>query len=494
MESTQQMSQNFVIGFGGTGARCVETLAYVAASRSIKVPMHVLIVDPDESNGNVSEAVKQLRRYQTICANVEAVGEHERAFFSTPLNAGLGEASFLWTNPQPNQEFQTLIQYSEQPETEKALLNLLYDESDMSLTFEKGYIGRAHIGSLDLLRNLESQIRNAASENDNVDRSKGGALQAFFKALRAATQQPGGANLIVIGSIFGGTGASGLPAIPPLISTILLEGLDKQLRLGCVQLAPYFTFPQGHEEDPDSALHPLATQAALYHYALTDTGYDRIYLIGAPTREQSNSENVPGGGAQKNQAHYVELAAALAVANFFDSPPTETGVEVVACGSEAVTWDNLPARGITDVRKNLTTFATFCALHANFLATDLAERRHQGSKWLQDLESSVGKTLGGQEPQIVALTEFSTRFIVWAMDVSRLAEVDLLTMSKSTDPNQLGSVANGGSHDVTPYHSLIFNLNSVGKNDQHSPIGWYIEALTRASSRFCKTNYSSWWH
>jgi hypothetical protein len=456
--------------------------------------MQILIVDPDESNGNVSEAVKQLRRYQAINADVEVLGNNERAFFSTPLNAGLGDNSFLWTNPQPNQEFQTLIQYASQSDTEKALLNLLYDESDMSLTFEKGYIGRAHIGSLDLLRNLESQIRNAASENENVDKSKSGALQIFFRALRAATQQPGGANLIVIGSIFGGTGASGLPAIPPLISTVLLAGLDKQLRLGCVQLAPYFTFPQGHDEDPDSALHPLATQAALYHYSLTDTGYDRIYLIGAPTREQSNSENVPGGGAQKNQSHYVELAAALAVANFFASPPNETGVEVVACASEAVTWNDLPARAVTDVRKNLTTFATFCALHANFLATDLAERRHEGSKWLQDLKSSVGKTLGGQEPEIGALTEFATRFINWAIDVSRLSEVDLLTMHKTTDPKQLGAVAGGGMATAAAFHKLIFNLNSKGKNNQHSPVGWYVDALTRASSEFCKVNYSTWWH
>jgi hypothetical protein len=488
------MSQNFVIAFGGTGARSIEALTYLAASNAINAPMHVLIVDPDESNGNVSEAVRQLRRYYSLQAKIQRQDTDRPSFFSLPVNAGLGDGSFLWTNPQPNEEFQTLIEFASQRAEEQDLLKLLYDQSDLNLTFEKGYIGRAHIGSLDLLRNLEAQIVNATRDDSEVERNDSGALQVFFKALRSATQQPGGARLIVLGSVFGGTGASGLPAIPPLLSNVLLSGLDNQLKIACVQIAPYFTFPPGGEEDPDSAMHPLATQAALFHYGLTDTGYDRIYLLGAPHREPANSENVAGGSAQRNQAHYVELATALAIAHFFDNPPEAESVEVVTCGSEGVTWSDLPYRSATHVQKNLASFATFCALHSGFLALDLAEGRHEGTKWQADLESGSARTLGGKEPEIKAMADFGKRFLAWATEVNRIDDVKLLTPGTIDDPNHLSSLTEGGGKSPHPYHALISNLNTSRNNQQRTGIGWYVASLTSASFRFCETNYSSWWH
>jgi hypothetical protein len=489
------MPQNFVISFGGTGARCMEAILYLAAAGSIRTPLQLLIVDPDETNGNVAETLKQLRRYQSIQKSViSPTTNGPPPFFSTPVNEGLAASSFMWSNPQPNQEFQTLIQYASQTSAEKGLLDLLYDESDLALTFEKGYVGRAHIGSLDLLRNLQAQIEWAAKDDVPKDSNKTEALLLFFKALRAATQQPGGARLLVIGSIFGGTGASGLPAIPPLLGEVLLSGLDSKLKLGCVQVAPYFTFPPGHEEDPDSALHPLATQAALFHYALTDTGYDRVYLVGAPTRVESNTENVPGGDSQKNKAHYVEIAAGLAAAHFFSNPPDADQPEVIACGSEGVSWDELPARTLTNIRKNFVSLATFCALHARFLSSDLEQGRHIGSKWHQDLTHSSTRRLGGQEPELRALTEFAVRFLKWAEEIRRVPNVQLLTVGDSADEGALSAMTLGGKSAANPYHRLISSMDRLPKLEQHTGIGWYVDGLSRSAFEYCADNYASWWH
>lgn len=486
------MTQNFVMGFGGTGARCMEALAYLAASRSITEPLHMLVVDPDETNGNVVQCLDQLRRYQSIQQHVAPNRESgARPFFSTPLNADLGSESFLWANPQPNTAFQELIEYTAQPEDTRALLDLLFDESDLKLTFEKGYIGRAHIGSIDLLRTLETQIRTIASSSDD-DRARPDAMRSFFSTLRAATQQPGGAHLLVVGSVFGGTGASGLPAIPSLLQSVLLSGLQKKLTIACIQVAPYFSFPQGRAEDPDSALHPLATQAALYHYSLTDVGYDRVYLVGAPTREESNSGNVVGGGAQRNVAHYVELAAGLAAAHFFAEPPDKETPEVFACGGLSVRWDSLPYQRATDVRKNLVALGTFCLLHAQFLAGSLDKRRHLETKWMSDLRSARGRELGGQERELRDLRDFAKRYLDWATEIQRISDVELFTLRELESVSALSSVAAGG-RSREPYHELITNLNMTRDVDQNSGAGWYVDALTRATVDFCRSNYAAWW-
>jgi hypothetical protein len=483
------MTQNFVMAFGGTGARCVEALTYLAASNAVQAPLHLLIVDPDETNGNVGEALKQLRRYHTIQEQVRPSTDAETPpFFSTRLNTDLGSDSYFWANPSPNVEFGSLINYAAHDADARALLDLLYDKEDMRLTFEKGYIGRAHIGSLDLMRTLRDQITTAAAD----ERDRPDSMLQFFRKLRAATQQPGGARLIVFGSVFGGTGASGLPAVPPLLRSVLLSGLQRDLSIACVQVTPYFSFPPGGEEDPDSALHPLATQAALYHYSLTDTGYDRIYLVGAPGREQSNRNNVVGGDAQRNMAHYVELAAALAAAHFFAAPPPAGGAEVMACGAEEVRWDKLPFEKESDLRRRLVSFGTFCLMHARFLGPEMQERRHIGSRWMDVLTAREGRRLGGQEGVLRDLQDFSERALTWARELQRIDGVDLFALPEQQSEQALASVARGGT-SRKPYHEIYSRLTATPDlKQQETGPGWYIEALTKASTQYSDSIYQGW--
>ena len=481
------MSQNFIVAFGGTGARCLEAIAYLAASRAIAEPLHVLLVDPDESNGNVSTTLTQLRRDQAVQALVKRPsGASVLPFFSTPINSGLGPKSLTWSNPQPNQSFGTRLQFASHSESERGLLELLYDRSDLEMTFEKGYVGRAHIGSLDLLRTLKAQIAGVARDDSGAG-GTGDALQSFFRAVREATQRPGGARLLVIGSVFGGTGASGLPAIPPLMRQVLLSGLQRELTMGCIQLAPYFSFPPGRPEDPDSALHPLATQAALHHYALADVGYDRLYLLGAPDRASSNEQNAPGGDSQRNRAHYVELAAALAAEHFFKQPPHGAG-EVLASGTSEITWDKLPNSVATKLRANLVSFATFCLMHTAHMSEALEERRHIRSKWHDDLIAGGRRQLSGQESALKELDGFARRFLIWAAELQRGQDVKLFALS-GTPADSLDKVMTGGG---TPdaYHHIVEALSKVGTLDQDSGEGWYVQALTQATDAFCKRNYN----
>src|SRR5687768_12361944 len=104
------MTQNFVMAFGGTGARCAEAITYLLASRTLLQPAHIILVDPDQTNGNVKETLWQLQRYAEIHRElVDRSATPSSPFFSTPLNTEGGSESFIWTNPQPNVPFSSLI-------------------------------------------------------------------------------------------------------------------------------------------------------------------------------------------------------------------------------------------------------------------------------------------------------------------------------------------------------------------------------------------------
>jgi len=495
------MVQNFVLAFGGTGARCAEALAYLAASRSLREPTHVLLIDPDAANGNVLLAVNQLQRYHALHRTLGETATTNGAappFFSTPLNATHEPGSFAWEYPNRTRDFATLVDYAVQSELHRDLLTLLYDEDDLQMTFEQGYVGRAHVGSLDLFRTLSRAIARARDETASGTREAipgrtaprtDDPLHVFFRELRTAAQGERRANLLVVGSVFGGTGASGLPAIPPLIRRVF-PGLHANLNLACVQLAPYFDFDAPNRPgDPDSSLHPLATQTALYHYASADAGYGRIYLLGAPSRTRTNDANFD----QRNAAHYVELAAALAAADFFANPPRpQSAVEVVASGSTQATWSRFPFGRSVSLQQNLVSFATFCLLHLHFLQPDLAAERHVEARWAVDLARQTRSRLRGGEAELNILREFCFRFLDWARQVQRTTDVPLFRIPDSPGEAALGQVTDGANGRGDAYHRIYAGLSKGGRINQGAPSGWYLAAVTRAVDRFCADNYT-WW-
>lgn len=504
------MTRNFVLAFGGSGARCAEAILYLCAARCIREPMHVLVIDPDHSNGNVKDALDQLQRYRAVRDALSA--ESTPSFFSTPLNEGVQDGSFAWQYPNKAVPFESLIDFGVQSAEHRALLSLLYDEGDLKMTFEQGYVGRAHVGSLDMFRTLRGTLEEIAKQ-EHVEReaarnpgargrpgdataaTANAALRDFVRGLTNAAQAgQGGANLIVLGSIFGGTGASGIPAFPPLLGAALRDYVPN-IRLGCVQLAPYFLFgPPASPGDPDPVLHPIATQAALYHYASAETGYSRFYLVGAPRREATNKGNWPGGAHQRNAAHYVELAAALAVSHFFSASDKASGPgAVAACGAPRVTWDSLPRPAQLRLQHEMAAFTTFCLLHARFLQPDLAGERHRDAKWAIDLWRRTGAPLSAQDEAVQRLSDFTERFLVWAKQLQdSVGEGDLFHIPDGDDAGALAGLVPGGTADGNPYHALVAALSRARVEAQSRPAGWYVEALSRAVGEFCEKNYS-WW-
>ncbi|HEV7904651.1 MAG TPA: hypothetical protein VGO96_12480, partial [Pyrinomonadaceae bacterium] len=57
---------HYFIGVGGTGARCMEAVLYLAACGLFTENLHILLIDPDANNGNSSGAEGLMEYYYQV--------------------------------------------------------------------------------------------------------------------------------------------------------------------------------------------------------------------------------------------------------------------------------------------------------------------------------------------------------------------------------------------------------------------------------------------
>src|ERR1700686_2737540 len=215
----------YVIGIGGTGAKCVEALIHLCAAGLMpdirnkqgqvvgKEDLYLAFVDADGSNGNLERARITLTQYEGCKSN--KLGSTD--LFKTPLLVVKGEdkSHDTWspftgegsTQPQlgtffdyeavstsPNQEHRRIAH----------LFDVLYSGEERTTTLERGFRGHPSIGAAV----LSSTLKFSGNE----------PWETFKNRIRQDVAAAGGAKIILIGSIFGGTGAAGLPTIARLIS------------------------------------------------------------------------------------------------------------------------------------------------------------------------------------------------------------------------------------------------------------------------------------
>ena len=127
--------------------------------------------------------------------------------------------------------------------------------------------------------------------------------------------------IAVVGSVFGGTGAAGIPTIMKVIQDHC-GGPKANLHFCGVLITPYFSVPPKREENGnipiDSDSFKSNTRSALRYYQFTDQ-FERIYLVGKTSLDFVNPRYADGGVGQNNKPHIVELFAAMAVRDFLES-------------------------------------------------------------------------------------------------------------------------------------------------------------------------------
>jgi len=361
----------FLFVTGGSGSRVVKALSMLMAAGLVLNDTETvipIIIDPDSSNGDLSRTVDILRTYKEIRLKTYSP---ESKFFRQKLTSldELGDGGFLSDNfifdidGVREQLFKEFIGYSSLSDQNKALISLLFSKANLDAAMNIGFNGNPNIGSVVLNKFKDT---------------------TFFKKFAANFVE--GDRIFIISSIFGGTGAAGFPLIVknirdarhPLPNHYAL----KNARIGAVTLLPYFSIAKNEETKNDSGTFYAKTKAALAYYARNLSGNSSLNaLYYAGDHNLNEQQGADGALKQKNKAHFIELAAALAIEDFMSREHTElqtangtaTNPKYLEFGIERetgnITFKELSRDTYNLIAVPLTTFQLF----KNFMANEYAK-------------------------------------------------------------------------------------------------------------------------
>lgn len=319
---------NFVIAVGGSGAKLMQTLIHLGACGLLpdaRREIDAILVDPDENNGNVDDC-QQLEHAYQLCQELQ-LGNTD--LFSTKITL-----SGPWSpihRPETD-SLNEIFQYSQLKNSgsvDADLMELLFESAERDMSIRQGFRGRPAIGA--------TVLANAVDFADEA---------GIWKRYRDRMKAAGDVNLLLSGSVFGGSGAAGVPTMFRLLKNEIGDKLQK-LRLGLILFLPYFQFQPipGERIQADPSAFPAATAEALKYYQ--ERGFlnmcQSIYTVGEHVPAEMTIAAV-GAAEQRNEPHFIELIAGLGAVRFFgDSPGQDHSLAIAARRSEpTLTWDDLP--------------------------------------------------------------------------------------------------------------------------------------------------------
>lgn len=329
------MDKLFVIAIGGTGMRCLESFVNLCAIGMFdEQEIEILTLDTDQSNGNKSRVENLIRLYNQIKSGGNP---NSNTFFSAKLNL-----SVFFTD-YGNQNYKQIAGISkgtnEQIKSNKLIADLFLDETTVQeFNLANGYRAQTHLGSM-LMYHAIIDAAVILGKGVNVQEHH----QALAGYIEKLAQSGSNARVFILGSIFGGTGASSIPVIPKAMQEFIkirsndTQSLDfNKTKFGSTLLTEYFTFNKPDEKQKsnaadsviaDSSYFPLNCQAALQFYQNDPTVqscYKSLYHIGWPIESKkvedlnSGHKTIIGGASQKNPCHITELLCACAAYDFFN--------------------------------------------------------------------------------------------------------------------------------------------------------------------------------
>jgi hypothetical protein len=511
------MQQNCVIGIGGTGARVIEAILHCCAAGLGPERLSVLLVDPDDGNGNLARTTQLLTKYRTAQEGIRGRVPGMRAFAT---HVTFAEQPVWSIFNEPNQTLGDYVNYKTLQQSDRNLgdfISLLFSEHELSTPLNEGFRGHPSIGAVVMAGpNMEAE-----------------PWKSFWEGIHECRQNEG--RVYLVGSIFGGTGAAGVPTFgasdmlkrAPAATIDPVRGTSKIL-LGAALVLPYFAVatdgarPEG-ELFVTSEDFPIATRAALQYYDEKELAFDEMYLIGDSLAPKVGPFS-PGSRSQQNRAHYIELVTALAAFDFFRQPPPsdDAGRRIFAAGREndQVDWQSLPvSRAQADISalhselmSRLTTFTAFsyamCGYGKDKLALPDEDKELKILSWYQNNFAAARNPAaqahnlrhGAQADILTVVSEYSRRFLEWIsemdeanvhlVDRRKLWEVDLKTLMR-WDQNQraIGTFVKDKVGRLD-FSSFVTKLGEVSLADKNMlPAERWVNLFYDAAYRFCSANY-----
>lgn len=448
------MANHFLAFLGGTGAKCAEAFVHLAAAGVIgdpSVTFHVLTMDVDATNGNREMAIQALNRYTLLREQFPATGQfegsslfgpniihydwHVRLPENFPHAAGVNCLNAMRTQNNADEE---------------TLMRLFYSDEEMGFDFSKeGFHAIPAIGA--------PVLQYILGEGENL-----GAFDTFVEALRSEV----GVNsrLIIIGSIFGGTGACGIPAVTRYLNDKTRDiALSGNLLTSAVLMLPFYHFSEPNREEEDMGVHArrfynnARGALAFYRDMERELQYKSLYLLGSPLDYNMGAYH-PGMEKQKNPPTPVEWEAALAIAHCIDSDPEEgegtaqyvkcldgTGQDEVA-RQLRVGWESMSM----PIKANVSAMARFIAAYMGYYREYIEKAsgaRHGCKPFYEELLGPYVDTQESEHKGFITLEEFCARYWTW---LRQSLDYDILKQTCFT-----GRMMSSGGYPYRSLHALV---------------------------------------
>lgn len=437
------MSKLYIFGIGGTGSRVLRSLTMMLATgidlnANEIVP---IIIDPDQSNADLSRTVQLLNDYINIREKLTFTGENK--FFHTAIDRTLPNFT-LPIQDTDNKKFKDFIGYQGMDTANKAMTQMLFSGKNLEAKMDVGFKGNPNIGSIVL-----NQLVYSKEFTDFANSYKQGD------------------KIFIISSIFGGTGASGFPLLLKTLRnnhTIPNYALINQAVIGAVTILPYFKLEQETTSEIDSSTFISKAKSALAYYennVVHNSSINALYYL---TDDMATTyKNHEGGNQQKNDAHLIEFLAATAIVDFCNKVqnggPTmnkEIGLNI---NNGSVTFSAFDNSLNNILRKPLTQFT----LMANCLVTKENEVENL------NLKNSFSDNFFRSE-FIERLKQYLEKYRDWLIEMkNNQRSLDLFNLNCGDKPFEVvtgATVYGGGSFSFLSKqdYSLFFDtLNSFMK-------------------------------
>lgn len=347
------MATTYIFAIGGTGARVLRSLSMLLASgcegTAVTSEIVPVILDYDTTNGDLEKTIKVLERYQKIHNAIYQPTDNDKTtFFGTPIKrikdkvqedrnaTGINFHPKSGYNAYLQQDgdnrsltfdqflgLQTMTPANGSYETHQLLTSLYNDDpigsnsTELYMDFVEGFLGCPNIGCM---------------VSKNFTGEKVAEYQGVCSNFNVNTDK-----ILIIGSVFGGTGASG---IPMLLDALRKDARTTNAKISVLAMLPYYKIEKDSNSPISSETFMAKTKAAITAYELPNNvngKADRLYYVGDSDMFKA-FPNHPGKATQKNKALFAEFVAAMCVVDYMQLSNAQITRGAFECGLK----DNAP--------------------------------------------------------------------------------------------------------------------------------------------------------
>jgi hypothetical protein len=307
----------FVFAIGGTGSKVLTQFVMMLAAgvRPLDAtgkPFSVvpIIIDPHVDNEGLQQVDKLLTCYRNIRKRIY---ENERddtqeGFFSVKVetlkDTGGNEGSdsddkfYLRDDALSDSEFSEFIGLNGMTVDDSDFCHLIFSKEELETKMAEGFYGSPNIGCVALRDFVHSQD---------------------FKNICDRFNMENGDRMFFIGSLFGGTGAAGLPLLISSIRSLVGDVSTKPVKspIGALMMLPYFSIKKDENAQIDQADWVIKTKSALSYYEKNlDKYINAIYYVNDNLGSTPYDHDDGKDNQKANKAHIAEFCGALSLFDF----------------------------------------------------------------------------------------------------------------------------------------------------------------------------------